>query len=1007
MSSDTALYSERSAYFAFDKAEITINNVKIKTSEIMREIFSEKFDLDVDYKTSKLNHFEDGKNILLKEFPVLQQNLSYFEHLQKKIETFNQKVLYARNFNYSKIFTKFMNTLSSKIVKFYEDFYAKTMNKDNQISSKDLPKELNFPLLRNILKDRILKVSNELYTVLSTKPQTVYEEEFMVLCEKIIRLNEYLHTSESTFIPKTKINYGALLTGLCTEKYHELSGYICIDHERLDHYLNDPQPQFAKHHPIYMSKRKYILESLHKIITDDLDKDLMTTITYDIEAVARAVFQRDHKIIEQDLTDAVRRIIDNKELKDDAEDFKKNIDGLTNEMQRVRMDGELLGKNPVYFDLMDGKINVEMIGFMEENEQNEDLLMHLEKLACDYYKYMRNVKDIFERMMFFTKEEELFYKNKYFQVLNGIIQNYYSEISKNSVETTINNFFSKLNVLLIKEKNAVIENEIEGKLLNELEKNENNPYLIEMFTSLQEAEKKRQLYSNQIYDKNNNFGHNKMEKPPQDEVKLKLTKEASNYVYKELPHPVSPLMKSRSMQINTHLLQEKVDFSTMSPNHIKKPDSLFKKNEKEKVIKLEKSHPNYDFESKIKEKEDKKHKINIDEDDELAPKKSSGRSKNVNFNDKYDDDFRTSHNKKPDSFRSGEHVNNPPLMKRQGDKKNSGGFGVEYEHEHSDRNKKIRDEEDEEDIHKTHKAKDWKKNDVNDKWKNHEDKFEKHEDKHEDHWDKHKDKKEKHEDKWGKHEDKHEESHTDKKKHEVQDKWNHKNNADHSDEEFNKKSHIKNSYDQKHHQFSDEEAENRMGHKAHGKGVDDGFDALDNKINKFSSDRDDHLNFGSKKDKMSLNMHMSDEDDNMNSGKRFDKKPSPKNEPRSFGNLDDTYGKKKASPKDSKQNFAVSLEDDYKQPSKKIITPQDSKRGLLANIHEHEHEHEHEDSFHPSKKNISPLKKGGMITNLDDEEEENTWGGDKFNKKPESNRFSDNKISNFQEQHKNTFKQTK
>ena len=88
--------------------------------------------------------------------------------------------------------------------------------------------------------------------------------------------------------------------------------------------------------------------------------------------------------------------------------------------------------------------------------------MNIENLSCDFYKFMKNVKDLFERMMFFTKEEELFYKNKYFQVLNNIIQNHYTEVAKNNLDTFISSLFTKLEALLFKEKNTIVENVLEG-----------------------------------------------------------------------------------------------------------------------------------------------------------------------------------------------------------------------------------------------------------------------------------------------------------------------------------------------------------------------------------------------------------------------------------------------------------------------------------------------------------------------------------------------------------------
>ena len=445
-------------------SEITIDRVKLSTSDLIPDLFSYKFSLNVDYDISKLNHFSDAKSVLLKEFPVLQKNLSYFQHLQKKIETFNQKVLYVRDFNYSKIFSKFLRTLAQKIAVFYDGFYAKTLEQDpikDSLPNKDPLKELNFPQLRTRLKDRIIKISNELYSVLSDKPQIVFEEELSNVVEKIIRLNDFLHSNESNVIANMKLNYGSFLMSLCSQRFEDSDYYLCVDHEKITYMLNDARLNLPKHYPIYLSRKKFMLESLHKIVTDDLSFSEKNN-KVDIKAVGRAVFQRDRKNIEKDLGDAVRKVIENKDLKDDAEDFKRNIDSLTNEMQRVRLDGEILKENPVFVRLLDGSINVETIGFMDENEQNEELLMNIEKLSCDFYKFMKNVKDLFERMMFFTKEEELFYKNKYFQVLNNIIQNHYTEVAKNNLDTFISSLFTKLEALLFKEKNTIVENVLEG-----------------------------------------------------------------------------------------------------------------------------------------------------------------------------------------------------------------------------------------------------------------------------------------------------------------------------------------------------------------------------------------------------------------------------------------------------------------------------------------------------------------------------------------------------------------
>ena len=145
---------------------------------------------------------------------------------------------------------------------------------------------------------------------------------------------------------------------LCSQRFEDSDYYLCVDHEKITYMLNDARLNLPKHYPIYLSRKKFMLESLHKIVTDDLSFSEKNN-KVDIKAVGRAVFQRDRKNIEKDLGDAVRKVIENKDLKDDAEDFKRNIDSLTNEMQRVRLDGEILKENPVFVRLLDGSINVE------------------------------------------------------------------------------------------------------------------------------------------------------------------------------------------------------------------------------------------------------------------------------------------------------------------------------------------------------------------------------------------------------------------------------------------------------------------------------------------------------------------------------------------------------------------------------------------------------------------------------------------------------------------------
>ena len=288
---------------------------------------------------------------------------------------------------------------------------------------------------------------------------------------------------------------------------------------------------------------------------------------------------------------------------------------------------------------------------------------------------MKNVKDLFERMMFFTKEEELFYKNKYFQVLNNIIQNHYTEVAKNNLDTFISSLFTKLEALLFKEKNTIVENELEGKLLTELEKNQDNPYLGHLFSALQEAEMKREVYSKHIKEKQYDF----KQEPDLDLEKTKLTKEASNYVYKEAkPAQSSPLMKAKSMQIRDNSRQEPIDFTVMSPKNIKKPTIFAKKAAEEVVIKPKAAGPNYDFEKDLKPKKPSmvklpdegeiisgKSKGAVSIDDDIG-KLSSGRNKNVKFEEK---DLRfQKYEQEKEQFLD---IENPPPFKRFEDKKGS------------------------------------------------------------------------------------------------------------------------------------------------------------------------------------------------------------------------------------------------------------------------------------------------------------------------------------------------
>lgn len=709
-------------------AEVVIDQIKIPIEEILNELFSKnKFHMPEEYNTTNLNHFLDGKNILLKEFPVLQENLKYFKHLQNKIEKFNERIIYIRNFHYPKIFDGFIKTIAKKIQKFYEDFYKKTLadtkenpinlqNDQNEVSEP--PKDVNFHLLRKSLKDQIIRISNEIFTTFSNKPQIAYEEEFTCLCEKIIRLNDYLISNESSVIAKTKINYAIFLTSLCSAKTNELSNYLRIDYEKLNVFLEQVKPYYPKNYPVHLSKTSYILESLHKIISDDLQAETQINVSYDIEAVARAVFRRDQKIINKEIIDIVRAFIDNKELKDETDDFERNIEYLTKDMQKLRSDAEILEKNPAYHDIIEGTLDVKFIEFMEETEENEELLMNIERLACDYYRYMKNSKDIFERMIFFTKEEELFYRNKYYQVLNTIIQNHEKEISKNNVETTIKKLFNKLQILIKKEKEHIPENQIENRLLNELEKNQNNPYLGQIFKDLQENEKKREIFSTHLRDQNKKAGIF-AKGPEKNENQLKLLRESSKFVYKETNklEAISPLAKSRSLQINDRLNDDTSEFSPPSPVTIQRP-SIFIKNHK----KNEKKDKSKDLIKLIPSEKDLQKIVSLpsDEEEEYSnnkkkPKKqfegkkisneppsyvdldskiSSNRSKKdrVTF-EEFNDDYSP---KKPNSGRANYNSNNNPLVENKksslkniyGNQNNNNDLSKTYLNEDFDMDKK-------------------------------------------------------------------------------------------------------------------------------------------------------------------------------------------------------------------------------------------------------------------------------------------------------------------------------
>lgn len=654
-------------------SDVLIDNIKMPVVDLMNEMFTkDRFKLPHDYNIKNFNHFKDLKSILLKEFPVLQQNLKYFKHLQNTIENFNKKIIYMRDFHYPKIFNIFMKTLQQKIVKFYEDFYKMALEdskKNNENNVSNIPKDLNFLSLRKNIKDHILKISNELFSMFSERPQIVYEEEFTSLCEKIIRLNEYLIHNESSVIGKSKIHYGTFLLSICSSKIHQLSSYLRIDHEKVSIFLNDVN-YYPRNYPIHMSRTRYIMESLHNIIRDDFQNDYSSPPPFDIEGVAKAVFQRDRKKLEKDLPDMVRKYVDSEDIKDNTEDFERNIDFLTKDMQKLRSEGDILEKNPVYEGIIDSSLDVKFIEFMEQTEENEEILMNIERLACDYFHYMKNSKDLFERMMFFTKEEELFYRNKYFQVINNTIHDYEKEVSANNMELFIKNLFEKLQKLIIKEREAIPENEIEGRLLMELEKNEDNPYLGGIFRDLQHSEKQKEIYSMFLRDKNKKTVMN-LKVNEKDLVNLKLVKETSDFVYKKSKNSgVSPLAKSRSLQIKTDNL-DKLDFSQPSPINIKKP-SVFNKKGKDvinlipsqsdlrpqkgkmvsipsdeeddsksklkKKMKLAQQEPSsfVDLDSKLSSNRSKKDRVTFEEFDKL----NSGRSNNDRTNPLVD-------NKKP------------------------------------------------------------------------------------------------------------------------------------------------------------------------------------------------------------------------------------------------------------------------------------------------------------------------------------------------------------------------
>jgi hypothetical protein len=478
-------------------ANYRILKMDIEKSRILEEIFSEKFELKMNYKPEKLLDFTEVKEALIRNFPNVERGVSLMLRHFGQSDMLSSILLRDTMKTESQAFDKFINTIKFRINEQIDDFNQKVLNEKKFQNKKDeIPEELNFKAHRRRIKEKIISYSNDIIrafagTSRATRPGKMKNErEFISVSEKIIRLYNFLKCDESVITHHTALSSGLLLHSICCNHPRPMLEYVTFNTQELKANLNKDA---EKMYPIFMSKREIVIRRLHDIIKDN---DEITDIDYDY--VARSVFFRDQSKLFRQIYTRIEKAM--AELKIEGldeflvrnEDLKANID-------RSKLQIEQIITNEFFVGIKNGRLTPEAIRLLQFNEDSMRVLVGLEKFVIDLQKVTIQMKNLMEQVLFFRQEEELFYKTKFFKVLRYIIEVLNSEREKYSLEHLVEGLFKKLKKTIEDQDRVEDEDEeIESKLMEQLLQGKHNVFLKNTYVQMQEDELRRKRGEHKI-----------------------------------------------------------------------------------------------------------------------------------------------------------------------------------------------------------------------------------------------------------------------------------------------------------------------------------------------------------------------------------------------------------------------------------------------------------------------------------------------------------------------------